>query len=181
MATDSTCISSKYADDFVYRTTPRNDPAESLEYKTRMLVTSSAAGVSTRDRSPDMQDLRSKFNDRTSRPTMVRFDPDFLRKPAALIPESQGIAFADEQGSGLSSVFDAIVNRDTDAFMTIQAEARSLFPSLAKRGLINVSDSMKEIAATLVDGTRVGASELSEGLLYVEGSKTPVFSDFEYP
>ena len=114
-------------------------------------------------------DLEERFYALFSRPTMIRFDPDFLRKPAALIPDQQGIAFADERGAGLSSVFDAIVNRDTDAFMAIQSDVRAMFPSVAKIGLINVSNSMKEIAATLVDGTRVGAKDLSEGLLYYLG------------
>jgi hypothetical protein len=36
-------------------------------------------------------------------------------------------------------------------------------------GLINVSDSRKEMAVFLVDGTRVGAKAFSEGLLYYLG------------
>ncbi len=101
--------------------------------------------------------------------TMIRFDPDFLRAPAPLIPDEHGIAFADERGTGLASVFDAIINRDTEAFAKIQDEVRTLFPSVAKVGLINTSDSKKEIAVTLVDGTRVGAKSISEGLLYYLG------------
>lgn len=106
---------------------------------------------------------------RLTRATMIRLDPDCLRAPAALIPESMGIGFADERGTGLSSVFDAIVNRDSEAFSQIQADVRSMFPSVAKVGLINVSDSQKEIAVTLTDGTRVGAKSMSEGLLYYLG------------
>jgi hypothetical protein len=101
--------------------------------------------------------------------TMVRFDPDFLRQPGALIPDSQGIAFGDERGTGLASVFDAIVNRDPEAFAQIQSNVRSLFSSVAKVGLINVSTGTKEIAVTLTDGTRVGAKTISEGLLYFLG------------
>src|SRR5512145_1008422 len=106
---------------------------------------------------------------RVTAATMVRFDPDYLRAPGALIPDSQGIVFGDERGTGLASVFDAIVNRDAEAFAQIQADVRALFPSVAKLGLINVSSSTKEIAVTLTDGTRVGARAISEGLLYFLG------------
>jgi energy-coupling factor transporter ATP-binding protein EcfA2 len=106
---------------------------------------------------------------RISKATLVRFDPDYLRAPAQLIPESQGISFADERGTGLASVFDAIVNRDPEAFARIQSQVRILFPSVAKVGLINVSNSQKEIAISLADGTRVGAEGMSEGLLYYLG------------
>ncbi len=104
-----------------------------------------------------------------SLPTMIRFDPDFLRAPAALIPESKGIALADERGSGLASVFDALLNRDAEAFAEIQRELCSRFPSVAKLGLINVSNATKEMAITLTDGSRVGAKGMSEGLLYYLG------------
>ena len=106
---------------------------------------------------------------RVAKATLVRFDPDYLRAPAQLIPESQGISFADERGTGLASVFDAIINRDPDAFARIQANVRILFPSVAKVGLINISNSTKEIAVSLADGTRVGAEGMSEGLLYYLG------------
>jgi predicted ATPase len=106
---------------------------------------------------------------RLTRATMVRFDPDSLRTPSQLIPDASGINFADERGTGLASVFDAIINRDADAFTRIQADVRSRFPSVAKVGLINVSSDHKEIAVTLDDGNRVGANAMSEGLLYYLG------------
>ncbi len=102
-------------------------------------------------------------------PTMVRFDPDELRRPGELIPESRGIGFATERGAGLASVFDAITNRDAEAFTKIQSETRKLFPRVAKLGLINVDSYRKELAITLADGTRVGAAGMSEGLLYFLG------------
>ena len=98
--------------------------------------------------------------------TMVRFDPDYLRAPAPLIPERDGIAFTDERGTGLASVFDAIMNREAEAFARIQDGVRSIFPTVSKLGLLNVSNSQKEIAVTLTDGARVGAKAMSEGLLY---------------
>lgn len=115
------------------------------------------------------KDPVATVRNRITQGTMVRFDPDSLRVPAPLIPESQGIAFADERGAGLASVFDAIMNRDAESFARVQAGVRKLFPSVSKVGLINTSESLKEIAVTLTDGTRVGAKAMSEGLLYYLG------------
>jgi predicted ATPase len=114
-------------------------------------------------------ELTFSLRDRITTATLVRFDPDSLRAPAQLIPEQKGIQFADERGTGLAGVFDAIINRDSEAFAQIQANVRTLFPSVAKLGLINVSSSLKEIAVTLTDGTRIGAKAMSEGLLYYLG------------
>lgn len=124
-----------------------------------------------RQRPPNatLQPYAAKLAAHISLPTMIRFDPDFLRAPAPLIPDSQGIALADERGAGLASVFDAIVNRDTAAFVKIQDEVCALFPSVAKLQLINVSATHKELAIQLHDGTRVGAKAMSEGLLYYLG------------
>lgn len=109
------------------------------------------------------------LKERVAIATMVRFDPDSLRAPAPLLPEGRGICFADERGTGLSSVFDAIVNRDSDAFAQIQKNVRALFPTVSKLGLNNVSTSHKEMAVTLTDGTRHTAKAMSEGLLYYLG------------
>jgi predicted ATPase len=109
------------------------------------------------------------LRERITTATLIHFDPDSLRTPAQLIPDEQGIQFADERGTGLAGVFDAIINRDFEAFAQIQANVRTLFPSVSKLGLINVSNSLKEIAVTLIDGTRIGAKAMSEGLLYYLG------------
>jgi predicted ATPase len=109
------------------------------------------------------------IRDRLTRATMVRFDPDFLRAPAQLIPDTQGIAFADERGTGLAGVFDAIINRDSESFARIQEGVRRLFPSVDKVGLINASITHKEMAVTLTNGSRIGAKSMSEGLLYYLG------------
>lgn len=77
--------------------------------------------------------------------------------------------FADERGAGLAGVYDAIINRDVDAFGEIASQVRSLFPSVAKIGLTNVTSSTKAIAVTLRDGTVVPAGAMSEGLLYFLG------------
>jgi predicted ATPase len=99
------------------------------------------------------------------------------RVPVQLIPDSHGIVFTDERGTGLAGVFDAIVNRDAEAFAEIQADVRARFPSVSKVGLINFSNSLKEIAVTLADGTRVGAKAMSEGLLYYLGFTALKYTD----
>jgi len=106
------------------------------------------------------------LRERMSTATMVRFEPDYLRQPARLIPEREALAFVDERGRGLASVFDAIVNRDVTAFLQIQSEARQLFPTVQKIRLSNIDDGHKALAIELVDGTVVDARAMSEGLLY---------------
>jgi predicted ATPase len=106
------------------------------------------------------------LRDRMSTATMVRFEPDYLREPARLIPERRPLAFADERGRGLASVFDAIVNRDVAAFLQIQTETKRLFPTVQKIRLSNTDNAHKVIALELVDGTAVEAHAMSEGLLY---------------
>jgi energy-coupling factor transporter ATP-binding protein EcfA2 len=114
-------------------------------------------------------DAVSSLNARVSTATLVRFEPDSLRAPGPLIPEREGIRFSDERGAGLPGVFDAIINRDADAFVQIQGNLRRLFPHVAKLGLVNASNSTKEVAVTLTDGNRVSAESMSEGLLYYLG------------
>ncbi len=167
----STSIGLRYDDRLAYVIQFKEGSVEELVYDGEGVVAADGAswnesGMQKRkDASPHVISLRTRL----TTATMVRFDPDSLRAPAELIPESRGIAFADERGTGLASVFDAILNRDSEAFAKIQADVRSLFPSVAKLGLINVSSSQKEIAITLADGTRVGAKAMSEGLLYYLG------------
>ena len=126
-------------------------------------------GPNDSGKSTALRALRTAAQERATIATMVRFDPDSLRAPAPLLPEGRGICFADERGTGLSSVFDAIVNRDSDAFAQIQKNVRALFPTVSKLGLNNVSTSHKEMAVTLTDGTRHTAKAMSEGLLYYLG------------
>lgn len=109
------------------------------------------------------------LRERLSTVNLVRFDSDSLRAPGTLIPESDGIRFLDERGAGLPGVLDAIINRDAAAFAQLQTNLRRLFPNVAKLGLINLSESLKEVAVTLTDGTRVSAKEMSDGLLYYLG------------
>jgi predicted ATPase len=101
--------------------------------------------------------------------TLVRFDPDALREAVPLLPESEGIRFADERGQGLAAVYDAILNRDREAFQDIENRALDLFPTMKGIGLSNLDGQRKAVMATLKDGTKINASEMSEGLLYFLG------------
>jgi energy-coupling factor transporter ATP-binding protein EcfA2 len=111
----------------------------------------------------------SKLKAQIAPATLVRFDPDALREAAPLLPESEGIRFADERGQGLAAVYDAILNRDREAFQGIEKRALELFPTMKGIGLSNLDGQRKAVMATLKDGTRIGAREMSEGLLYFLG------------
>ncbi len=100
------------------------------------------------------------------RARLVRFDPDALRKPSGLIPETESVEFLDDRGEGLAGVYFAIRNRDDDAFASIVADVRSLFPTLKSLRVKAVTSSEVVLEAELVTGARVEAKGLSEGLLY---------------
>lgn len=59
---------------------------------------------------------------------LLRLDPDALRKPCSLIPEGRPLRFADERGTGLPAIYDAIVTRDIQGFLALNAEFTRLFP-----------------------------------------------------
>jgi ABC-type uncharacterized transport system ATPase subunit len=101
--------------------------------------------------------------------TLVRFDPDALRAAAPLLLDTEGVRFADERGTGLAAVYDAIQNRDRDAIRAIEERARELFPTVKSIGLSVPAAQMKAVKVTLKDGKEIGADEMSEGLLYFLG------------
>ena len=78
-------------------------------------------------------------------PTLIRFDPDFLRLPSNLIGEDQPLMFQDERGRALPGVLDAIQNRDVDQFLAIAEATRKLFPTVAKLGLSNRDSSILRV------------------------------------
>lgn len=97
---------------------------------------------------------------------LVRFDPDALRKPSGLIPETKPVGFLDERGHGLAGVYFAIRNRDDDAFASIVNDVRRHFSTIKHLRVKAVTTSEVVLEAELVDGTRVEAKRFSEGLLY---------------
>jgi predicted ATPase len=97
---------------------------------------------------------------------LLRLDPDFLRRPNALIPDGQPLRFADERGTGLAALYDALVVRDLAAYAALNERLAKLFPSVKSIQLGNPSQSEKAIGIKLVDGAYVPADLMSEGLLY---------------
>jgi hypothetical protein len=104
-----------------------------------------------------------------TRPTMVRFDPDALRTPAAQILAGSAVAFEGETGRGLASVYQAINSRQVDTFVEIRNRVRMLFPHVQDLLVPTVANNQVLLQAKLTDGQVVPAKALSEGLLYFLG------------
>ena len=96
---------------------------------------------------------------------LVRWDADAIRKPCDLILEGSPLAMG-ERGDGLPAVYEAILSRDRAAFDQIEDGIRRHFPTVKGIWLPTLQRSTKALGVTLVDGTRVHADQLSEGLLY---------------
>jgi predicted ATPase len=97
---------------------------------------------------------------------LLRLDPDFLRAPRPLIADGQPLRFADERGTGLPALYDALIVRDLPAYMALNQDLARLFPSVASIQLANPSNGTKALGIKLTDGTVVPADLMSEGLLY---------------
>ncbi|WP_437739430.1 ATP-binding protein [Sorangium sp. So ce1504] len=97
---------------------------------------------------------------------LVRFDPDALRAPSGLIPETQPVGFLDDRGHGLAGIYFAIRNRNDDAFSRIVDDVRRHFPTIKGLRVKVVTSSEVVLEVELVNGARVEAARLSEGLLY---------------
>jgi predicted ATPase len=97
---------------------------------------------------------------------MVRFDPDALRAPSGLIPDSETVQFLDERGTGLPGVYFALRNRGDDVFNSVIDAARKHFPTIKTIRLKAVTTNTLELEIELLNGVRVGARQMSEGLLY---------------
>jgi len=110
---------------------------------------------------PDAGIIRALENAQT-----LRLEPDALRAPHSLIPDSEPLRFVDERGTGLPALYDAILARDLRAYQAINAELCRLFPDVESIRLVTVDKHTKSIGVRLVDGTFVPADLMSEGLLY---------------
>jgi len=99
-------------------------------------------------------------------PRLLRLDPDRLRAPSQLIPDSAPAYFADERGFGLPAVYDHLVNKNVQGFLEIVEDVRRLFPTVRNLQLRNVSSNHKSIEVELTTGQRIAAEFMSEGLLY---------------
>ncbi|AUX20569.1 hypothetical protein SOCEGT47_010410 [Sorangium cellulosum] len=96
----------------------------------------------------------------------LRLDPDALRAPHPLIPDGHPLRFADERGTGLPAVYDAVISRDLSAYIALNEELTRLFPGVKGVHLVNPSPATKAIGVKLEGGAVVPAAQMSEGLLY---------------
>jgi energy-coupling factor transporter ATP-binding protein EcfA2 len=97
---------------------------------------------------------------------LLRLDPDFLRTARPLIADGQPLRFADERGTGLPALYDALIVRNLPAYAALNQELTRLFPGVQSIQLGNPSAGTKAIGVKLADGTVVPAELMSEGLLY---------------
>jgi predicted ATPase len=119
------------------------------------------------DPRPDDLDPRVAAIDRQLRSArLARFDPDALRAPSGLIPETARVDFLDERGRGLAGVYFAIRNRNDDTFATIVTGVRKHFPTIKGLRVKAVTSAEVVLEAELTTGARVEAARMSEGLLY---------------
>jgi len=97
--------------------------------------------------------------------TLIRWDPDAIRRPCELIPEGRSLTVG-EKGDGLPAIYEAILSRDRTAFDEIEAGVRRHFPTVKGIWLPTSNDSKKALGVILNDGTKIHANVMSEGLLY---------------
>jgi predicted ATPase len=97
---------------------------------------------------------------------LIRLEPEALRSPSGLIPESQSIQFMDEHGLGLPGVYLAILSRGDDTFRQIADDVRHHFPTVRNVRIPASSKDTVSIEVELYDGQRIPAKHMSEGLLY---------------
>jgi ABC-type cobalamin/Fe3+-siderophores transport system ATPase subunit len=97
---------------------------------------------------------------------LVRLDPDAMRAASPLIPDGTPLRFANDRGTGLPAVYDAIMVRDLQAYIDINERLKRLFPPVKSLRTKNPTHGTKAIGVQLVDGTFVPAEHMSEGLLY---------------
>jgi ABC-type transport system involved in cytochrome c biogenesis ATPase subunit len=98
---------------------------------------------------------------------LVRFDAEALRRPTPVLRGGAPVDFADDRGTGLASVLQAMNGRDVERFVDLQRRAREQFPAVARLQVTfdGAPVPNASLGATLVDGTEVDAARLSEGLL----------------
>ena len=96
---------------------------------------------------------------------VLRLDPDAMREPTNLIPQGAIIQY-DSRGRGLAGVYDALLSRRLDAFISISQEFVTLFPTARAIQLTNATHLTKALGVELVNAASVDARRLSEGMLY---------------
>lgn len=109
-------------------------------------------------------------------PRMLRLDPDAIRAPAApYLDDGEWLEFRDERGSGLPALIEALRSRDDGSFEAIKAAVKKRFPDIHGIATPNVNvdgPTHKGLGFILADQTRIQASLVSEGLLYLLALET---------
>ncbi len=108
---------------------------------------------------------------------IIRFDPDELRRPSALVPEGGRLAFFNDRGYGLPGVYDRIINRSDDSLQKIVSTVRELFPTVDALRVNVVSGSLRALELSLKNGDRIPLEGFSEGLLYYLGFAALRYTD----
>ncbi|KYF59543.1 hypothetical protein BE08_43635 [Sorangium cellulosum] len=98
--------------------------------------------------------------------SLLRLDPDALRRPCSLIPRSARIGLRDERGYGLPGVLEAIRDRDEAGYLALRDRFLRMFPRVRSLHIPSISETEKSIEVTLHSGKPVPAALMSEGMLY---------------
>ncbi|WP_437667563.1 AAA family ATPase [Sorangium sp. So ce1182] len=98
--------------------------------------------------------------------SLLRLDPDALRRPCSLIPRNTRIGFRDERGYGLPGVLEAIRDRDEAGYLALRDRFLRMFPRVRSLHIPSISETEKSIEVTLHSGKSVPAALMSEGMLY---------------
>lgn len=99
-------------------------------------------------------------------PFFFQPDPAHMRQATSLIPDYAALTFQSSGGLGLPAVYDAIKDRNIEAFLEINKRFQSMFPTVKSLSTRNPSNATKAIGVTLKNGTFVPAEHMSEGMLY---------------
>lgn len=97
---------------------------------------------------------------------LLRPEPIAMRATCKAITSPSEICFTNASCNGLAAVYDALRERDLDAYLSIKARVGALFHHVREVRPITMASGEKVLEAVLHDGTRVSADAMSEGLLY---------------
>jgi predicted ATPase len=97
---------------------------------------------------------------------LCRFEADTLRRPSSLATPAERMNWIEQRGLGLAGALDILLRRNDNSFQEISRDFVSLFPTVARVQLPNISATETQISIVLLDGTEVDARFMSEGMLY---------------
>lgn len=98
--------------------------------------------------------------------SLLRLDPDALRRPCSLIPRNARIGFRDERGYGLPGVLEAIRDRDEAGYLALRDRFLRMFPRVRSLHIPSITETEKSVEVTLHSEKPVPAALMSEGMLY---------------